>query len=246
MTSRSGPPLSGHDGAALPRLVRVYLDRAVGDFDRVPQRVRVTQQGRMRTTPGGRWMRFTATEDFQVRRVGFRWRARFPLGPLAWLSAVDEYAEGGDRLRVRLYGVLPVVRAGGDAAARAQAQRYLSELFWTPHAIAANHELRWREVDDHAVEVATAVGPAEVALRLDFDEHGDIAMASTPSHARLVGTKAVDTPWRGHVGDFAVLGGIRVPTRAEVGWDLPEGLFVYWQGRITGVELGWRASGTAA
>jgi hypothetical protein len=98
--------------------MREYLDRAVGDLERVPRRVRTTQQGRMRTKPAGRWLRFTATEDFQVRRVGFSWRARFPLGPLAWLTAVDEYADGDGRLQVRLYGMLPVVRAGGEAAAR--------------------------------------------------------------------------------------------------------------------------------
>lgn len=34
-----------------------------------------------------------------------------------------------------------------------------------------------------------------------------------------------------------MLGGVRVPTTAEVGWDLPEGRFVYFRGRLTGLEL---------
>jgi Family of unknown function (DUF6544) len=72
-----------------------------------------------------------------------------------------------------------------------------SELFWTPHAIAANHELRWREVDGHAVEVATALGPADVALRFDFDEHGDTAMASTFGIAGAF--DAAGRRWRGSV-----------------------------------------------
>lgn len=238
MTSHLSRPTPTPDSSdRLPRLVREYLDRAVGAVDRVPRQVRITQQGMMRMKPEGRWMPFTATEDFQVATVGFSWRARFPTGRLAWLTAVDEYAEGAGRLQVCLYGMLPVVRATGQATTHAQAQRYLSELVWTPHAIAANPELRWSELDDDTVQVATTVDHAEVALRLGFDSHGDIVTASTPARARLVGRTAIATPWRGTIGDFAVLGGIRVPTRAEVGWDLPDGPFTYWRGRVTGIEL---------
>jgi hypothetical protein len=35
----------------------------------------------------------------------------------------------------------------------------------------------------------------------------------------------------------ATFGGVRVPARGEAGWDLPEGRFVYWRGRVIGVEL---------
>ena len=222
--------------ARLPGLVERYLRRAIPDSGRVPYRVRVTQRGRMRTKPGGRWMRFRATEDFQVRSVAFSWRARF-IGPLSALTAVDEYAAGTGRLRVRLLGVVPIATASGPATARAQAQRYLSELFWAPHAMAGNPELRWREVGDHAVEVSTTVAGSPVAVRIDFDDLGDISTVSTPARARLVANTAVDTAWAGRVSDFATIGGIRVPTRAEVGWQLPGSPFVYWQGHVTDIEL---------
>ncbi|MFF0174005.1 DUF6544 family protein [Micromonospora profundi] len=220
----------------LPPVVERYLKRAVSDRDRVPQLVRVTQQGRMRTKPGGRWMRFHATEDLQVRSVAFSWRARFT-GALSMLTAVDQYAAGAGRLRVRLLGVVPVVSASGPATARAQAQRYLSELFWAPHALAANPDLRWQELGEHAVEVTTVVAGSPVGIRIDFDDAGDISTVSTPTRARLVAGTAVDTAWAGRVADFATIGGIRVPTRAEVGWELPDGPFVYWQGTVSDVVL---------
>jgi len=220
----------------LPRLVQAYFDRAVANTDTVPRLVRITQQGRMRMKPGGSWRSFTAIEEFQVATVGFSWRARFPLGPLAWLTAVDEYAAGIGRLQVRLYGTVPVVRATGEATAHAEVQRYLSELAWTPHAITANHELRWSEVDDRTIEVATSVGSSKIALNLGFDSEGDIVTASTPARGRLVGKTVIDTLWRGSFGEYAVVGGIRVPTVAEVGWDLPDGAFIYWQGRVTDLE----------
>ncbi|MEZ0077401.1 hypothetical protein ABH927_006787 [Planotetraspora sp. GP83] len=199
--------------------------------------MRVTQQGRMRAKPGGRWMGFHATEDFQVRSVAFSWRARFT-GPLSVLTAVDEYAAGTGRLRVRLLGVVPVVSASGPATARAQAQRYLSELFWAPHAMVANPDLRWRELGgDPAVEVTTMVAGSPVEVRIDFDDVGDISTVSTPARSRLIAGDAVDTAWAGRVADFTTIGGIRIPTRAEVGWELPDGPFVYWQGTVTDIAL---------
>jgi hypothetical protein len=48
---------------------------------------------------------------------------------------------------------------------------------------------------------------------------------------------AVDTPFRGDFADYGVLGGVRVPRTAEVGWDLPEGRFVYFRGRVTALGL---------
>jgi hypothetical protein len=32
-------------------------------------------------------------------------------------------------------------------------------------------------------------------------------------------------------------GGTRVPSFGEAWWELPEGRFVYWRGRITALEL---------
>jgi hypothetical protein len=37
--------------------------------------------------------------------------------------------------------------------------------------------------------------------------------------------------------DYAEVGGVRIPTRAEVHWELPDGPFTYWRGRVTALEL---------
>lgn len=48
----------------------------------------------MRLKPGGRWLPFRATEEFDVQRVAFSWRARFRLAPLVSLRVDDVYAAG--------------------------------------------------------------------------------------------------------------------------------------------------------
>ena len=48
---------------------------------------------------------------------------------------------------------------------------------------------------------------------------------------------SIETPWVGEFSNYGVLGGARVPTRAEVRWDLPKGAFVYFRAQVTEAAL---------
>jgi Family of unknown function (DUF6544) len=226
----------GREGE-LPALARRYFARALPSAGSVPRQVRVTQEGEMWLKPGGRALPFRAVEDLSVEEVAFSWRARFRVLPLVTLRVVDGYAAGQGRLEARLLGLVPVMRQSGQAASEGEAMRYLSEIPWVPHAMRANRQLEWRELDAHTVEVATAVGPARVAVQLEFDAAGDIVSAYSPARPHVEGKTTVPRPWGGVFRDYDVVGGVRIPTHAEVRWQLPEGPFTYWRGTITSVEL---------
>jgi hypothetical protein len=180
-------------------------------------------------------MRFEAEQRLAVREVAFRWRARFPLlGPLA-LGVVDRFEAGEGALEVRL-GV-PLSRGRGPEIALGQALRYLAELPWVPHAIGANPALEWREPGPGSVEVATVVGGARAALTMEIDRHGDVLAVGCDARPRKEGRRFVARPWSGTYSGHADLGGVRIPTRAEVRWELPEGPFVYWRGTVTALAL---------
>lgn len=185
--------------------------------------------------PGARPLRFEASEEFSVATVTFVWRARFPvLGPLA-LEVVDELAESHGRLRVRMLGI-PLQTQTGPETALGQAMRYLAELAWAPHAVAVNAALEWRETGERTVEVATSVGRDRATVHWEFDQAGDIVRA-TGMRPLAVGKDFVATPWGGDFSNYASFAGTRIPASADVWWDLPEGRFVYWRGRVTAVEL---------
>jgi hypothetical protein len=156
--------------------------------------------------------------------------------PFVALNVVDGYADGEGELRAHLLGI-PVMRQAGTETTVGEALRYLAELPWIPHAMRANRELEWRELDDYAVQVSTRVRSHQVGVRVDFDDNGDIARTSCPARPRPVGKTFVPTPWAGEFRDYALLGGTRIPTTAEVCWELPRGPFVYWRGRVCSVEL---------
>jgi hypothetical protein len=186
--------------------------------------------------PGSRPRSFSAVEELAVEWVAFSWRAKLRFAPVVYLRVVDGYTAGAGLLEVRLLG-LPLVRARGPDVSAGEAVRYLAELPWVPHAMLANPSLEWRERDAQSVEVATLVGSTRVAVRLDFDAAGDIVGAGCDARPRTEGRSTVPTPWAGSFGDHAVVGGLRVPTRGEVRWELADGPFVYWRGTITSLEL---------
>jgi hypothetical protein len=174
----------------------------------------MTQAGEMVRKPGGHPLPFTAVEEFAVEEVAFSWRARFPILPLVSMRVLDGYAAGEGRLEARLFG-LPLMRFGGPETSEGEAIRYLSELPWVPHAMLANRELEWSEIDARTVEVATRVGSGRVAFRIEFDPSGDIVGGSA-ERPRTEGKKVVRTPWAGTFGDYALVGGVRIPTYGEV------------------------------
>ncbi len=153
----NGPGSIPGSEAEAPTLVRRYVERVLPPGGRLPRTVRITQTGQMWRKPGGHALPFTAVEKFAVEEVAFSWWARFPVLPLVTMRVLDGYAKGEGRLEARLFGV-PLMRVGGPKTAEGEAIRYLSELPWAPHAMAANRALEWADVDARTVEVATRVG----------------------------------------------------------------------------------------
>jgi hypothetical protein len=181
-------------------------------------------------------MRFTASERFAVERTAFCWLARFRIGPAVAIRVRDRYDAGRGELGVRALGIPIQRRTGGDIAL-GEAYRYLAELPWVPHAIAANRELRWQQREGRRVEVSCRVNDQHPAVVFDFDASGDVFRATATARPRDVKGASVPTAWGGDFSDYRSLGGIRVPTYAEVYWELPQGRFVYWRGHVTEVQL---------
>jgi hypothetical protein len=214
--------------------VRAYAERAIVNQLDSAQNVRLTQVGEMVLKPGTTPRSFSAIEEFAVDRVAFAWWARFPmLGPIS-LHVTDSYDGRGGRLEVRLLR-LPLQRKRDPELAQGQALRYLAELPWVPQAILSNSQLSWHELDERTVEVATSIGGERVAVRLIFNEAGEITrtLAERP---RIEAGNAV-TPWIGEYAEYREFAGVRLPARGEVRWELPDGPFTYWRGTITSLKL---------
>ena len=135
---------------------------------------------------------------------------------------------------MRLLG-LPLQRKCGPELAQGEAFRYLAEIAWIPQAILGNPQLIWREVDEQTVEVATSVHNEQIAVRLVFNEAGDITQ-TVAERPRLEAGNA-STTWIGEYADYRELDQVRLLPRGEVRWEVRDGPFVYWRGTITSLDM---------
>ncbi|WP_299489303.1 DUF6544 family protein [Acaryochloris sp. IP29b_bin.137] len=222
-----------------PRLIgalamRSHLsDSNQGPSQDCPTTIQIHQTGEMRLSEQGRWLPFSATQDFSIRQPGFVWRATFRLAPFIHIEVVDSYVQGKGRLEGRLLGSIPFLRATGSSTDKGELMRYLAELIFFPAAFLNNSALHWHELNEFTVEVK---GEPDVGVHYNFDHNGDLVNITAPNRPRMVAGQAVETPWSCAASDYKTLGGYDIPTLGQVSWQLEDGPFTYWRGRITHLE----------
>lgn len=224
------------DRDELPAPVRRWLDAALVDVPDRPGLVRLEQRFDI-AMGDGRWRSGTAVHVAAVDRPGFSWSATVRMGPGLRAHVEDALVDGEGWLVARVLGVVPVVDLAGAPTSRAELLRWLAELPWTPVGALAPG-LTWRQLDDHAVQVDASTGTVQGAVRLDFDPATGLPRAaSAPDRPRDEGGTTVERPWRGTYAGDVVLGGLRIPPRAEVSWQLDDRWEPYFRGEVTAVAV---------
>lgn len=202
------------------------------DAARLIRGVRTAEKGEMRMSPEARWIPFTAEQFVDATRSSFRWDARLDPGKIASPVVTDAYEEGHGRLVVKLGGVLPVQKVAGPDADKGELQCYFSSIAFCPPILLSHPSLDWTVVGPLTLRVRDREDPTGTTVDIDIGEDGRplICRADRP---RMVGKKAVLTPWSATCSEFREWEGLRVPTRLEVSWHLPEDPFIYFRAEIT-------------
>jgi len=223
--------------ASLPPLVREFAlrgDAVPGDLAR---QIAFTQEAEMELQRGRPWRLLRAGQTMAVGAPGFVWLAVQPMGPVPKFRVVDAFTRGAGRLKVALFGLIPVVDAQGAEIDRSEAMRYLAELPWAPDAILGNPHLRWSMLGDDWAEVAMGPEDDPVVVRFRFDPQGDIVeMTAKGRPARDAAGKLMRLDWQGYFRDYRMIGPRRIPAEGEVGY-VENGAFKpYFQARILSYE----------
>jgi hypothetical protein len=159
-----------------------------------------------------------------------RWEARLDPSKFGSPTVIDAYEEGRGYLAVKVGGI-PLKRESGLDADRGELQRYLSSIMLCP-AILLNHpSLEWTTVGALTLRVRDRIDPTGATVDLVISEEGSPMMCRA-ERPRLVGKKAILTPWSGSGGGFREWQGMRMATRGEAAWHLPERLFTYYRAEI--------------
>jgi hypothetical protein len=198
--------------------------------------VRVTERGQIRSSPAAPWIPFTAEQTIDATRSGFCWTARLKSGPMRLVVATDAYEEGHGRLVVKLGGLIPVVNAHGPEADKGEIQRYLGSIIQCPSALLHHPSLEWSSVGPRTLRVRDLRDDTGATVDLEFADDGR-PLGCHADRPRMVGKRTIVTPWSAISAEPRDWCGLRIPSRLEVVWHLPEGDFTYFRNELTSFEI---------
>jgi hypothetical protein len=121
--------------------------------------------------------------------------------------------------------------------AKGALQRYLAEAELVPTALLPREGVVWTALGDASAGVSLTVGATTASVELSFGADAMVVSVFAPDRPRAVGGRTVPTPWRGRWWEYALHGGLRVPTRGEVEWLLPEGPLPYWRATVSNLRF---------
>jgi len=230
----ASPPSTSGDLRDVPEPVRLYLRRAIPSVAAAPRLIRIHSQGEFLA---GRWRPFRAEQYFTVRPPAYVWDACIRMFPGFTILVRDSFADGEGSMRGAVMGALPIVSAeGAGQMAVAALQRYLAEAVWFPLALLPENGVQWTALDRLHARATLVAGTVTASLEFRFGLDGMVQEVFALERARAVGKRMVPTPWRGRHEEYREMGGLVIPTRAEVEWILPEGPQPYWRGEIAEVQ----------
>lgn len=197
--------------------------------------LRIEETGQMRMSREARWIPFTSEQILDCTRSSSRWEAKLDPGRLTSPTVIDAYEQGHGYLAVKIAGLLPVRKITGPDADRGELQRYLASVIFCPPMLLNHPYLDCAVVAPTTARLRDRNDPQAATVDIEIDETGR-PLGCRAIRPMTVGKKAVLTPWSGTCSCFKTYEGIRVASRLEVSWDLPEGSFLYYRSEVKSVR----------
>jgi hypothetical protein len=194
--------------------------------------VHTTQRGEMRSSPHARWIPFTAEEVAATTHSSFCWTARMDSGKINSATVIDAFDRGHGRLIVKAAGVVPVKRMSGPELDQGELQRYLASVSLCPAMLLNHASLECVPNDDSSFQLRDREDTTGAVVQVSINHTGEMTEIRA-ERLRIAGKNFILTAWSASCSDFSEWEGMRVPSRIQVTWHLPEGPFTYFRGEIT-------------
>jgi hypothetical protein len=171
---------------------------------------------------------------------GLVWRVRTGSGAMR-VEGSDGMAADRSWTRFRLWGLVPVVRAGGDADhLRSSFGRVVAEAaFWAPAALLPKAGVEWTALDADTARAMVTYGGMRQQVDIRVDATGQPVWVSMPrwSNANPAGVYR-EQPFGGEVSDFRSVQGFRVPFRVDGGnfFGTPD-YFAFYRARVVAFRV---------
>ena len=220
----------------LPSIIQTWLNKSGTVGKEKAYSARIQQSGRMRTTPDGKWMDFTAQQYYAFEHPGFVWTTRVNMMPLVYMDGRDKFESGKGHMLIKLLSLIPVVHEEENEKINTGTMlRYLGELCWFPSA-ALSPYITWKEIDSTSVSATMTFENTRVTGNFRFTQAGDMVSFEAERYYGG-GEDARLEKWCVVIDDYKTFDGIRVPYKSSVVWKLKEDDFTWLTLEITHLEV---------
>jgi hypothetical protein len=219
----------------LPDPVQRYFQAVLKDGQPIVAAVNLSQQGLFNMSETkAKWSPFTATQFVTTQRPGFDWDARIQMAPGVSAFVHDAYMLGAGSLHVSLLGLFTVADVRDTPqAAQGELLRFFAEMPWYPTALLPSQGLRWEAIDNTSARATLSDAQTTVSLQFRFNAEGTIETMRAEARYR---DKLTAMPWSGRFWDYSTRDGMLIPLQGEVGWEYPDGIRLYYKGKVTGIN----------
>jgi hypothetical protein len=219
----------------LPDPVQRYFRTVLNDGQAIVSAVKLSQQGQFNLNETkDKWNKFTATQLFINQRLGFDWDARIQMAPGLNAFVHDTYLLGEGNLHVSLLGLFTLADMQNTPELnQGELLRFLAEAVWYPTALLPSQGVRWEAINGTSARGTLTDGATTVSLVFHFNSEGAIVTIRAEARYR---DKLTAMPWVGRFGEYSIQNGMLIPLYGEVGWEHPEGLRLYFKGKITEIN----------
>jgi hypothetical protein len=197
---------------ALPEAAQRYFKLAIAPGTRLASAVRLQMHGEIKLKS---WFPFSAEQVIRWDR-GMIWRAAIRMHGIS-VRGGDSFLDGHGSMRWKLFGIVPIVNAGGMDITRSAAGRVNVESIWLP-SVLCDDEVSWTASDaSHFHAQFTAHGEkAEIDYKIA--EAGGLKTVNMPRWGNPEGAEFHYSDCGGFVDEEGTFDGYTVPTRMRVGW----------------------------
>jgi hypothetical protein len=224
--------LKEQDIQLLPLPVQKYLRYSGVLHQPKVKNVRIAFDGEMRGK-GKDWFTF---QSVQYNFFDDPARLFFMKATMAGINVpgYHDYQQATARMNVKLFGLIPVMKAGGPAMNKAETVTLFNDMCLMAPATLIDKRIEWETIDSLSARAVFTNGVNKITAILYFNQQGQLINFISDDRFEINAMKQYrfSTP----VKDYRLMNGRNCMKYGEAVWHYPDGEFVYGKFNLKNIE----------
>jgi Family of unknown function (DUF6544) len=150
------------------------------------------------------------------------------------------YREASAIFKIKILGLFTVVDASGPKMDQGETVTVFNDMCFMAPGSLIDRRITWSEIDERTVKGVFKVGNISVGAVLYFNPSGELTDFLSHDRFETNGKEYINNPWRTPVQAYSEIDGYRLPSKAKLIYDRPEGEFCYGEFELADIQYNCR------